>query len=75
MCNATLSLLHSGVGWESIDHSSALELQSRRANGEFWLDETEFMSQFDDITMGYPSSAEGHLKSIYTGERLIGQSV
>lgn len=75
MCCATFSLLHSGVGWKSIDHSFALELQSRRADGEFWLDETEFMSQFDDITVGYPSSAEGHLKSIYTGERLFGQSV
>lgn len=62
------SLFHSGVGWESINHSSAVELQSRQADGEFWLDETEFMSNFDDVTVGYPSSDEGHLKSIYTGE-------
>ncbi|TWW73241.1 calpain-10 isoform X1 [Takifugu flavidus] len=59
-----------GVGWESINHSSAVELQSRQADGEFWLDETEFMSQFDDVTVGYPSSDEGHLKSIYTGNLL-----
>uniref|UniRef100_H3DCW3 Calpain 10 n=1 Tax=Tetraodon nigroviridis TaxID=99883 RepID=H3DCW3_TETNG len=59
-----------GVGWESVDHSSSLELQSRLADGEFWLDETEFRSQFEDITVGYPSSVEGHLKSIYTGNLL-----
>lgn len=69
------SLLHSGIGWESIDHFSSLELQSRLADGEFWLDETEFQSKFDDITVGYPSSVEGHLKSIYTGECLFGQRV
>lgn len=70
-CNVIFSLLHSGIGWESIDRSSSLELQSRLADGEFWLDETEFRSQFDDITVGYPSSVEGHLKSIYTGECLV----
>lgn len=40
------------------------------AEGEFWLDETEFLSQFDDVTVGYPISDEGHLKSIYTGNLL-----
>lgn len=39
--------------------------------GEFWLDETEFLSQFDDVTVGYPISSEGHLKSIYTGNSLL----
>lgn len=29
------------------------------------------MSQFDDVTVGYPISEEGHLKSIYTGNFLI----
>lgn len=41
------------------------------AEGEFWLDETEFLSQFDDVTVGYPISEEGHLKSVYTGNSLI----
>lgn len=50
-----------------------MELQSRQADGEFWLDETEFMTQFDDVTVGYPSSDEGHLKSIFTGECIFGQ--
>ena len=44
-----------------------MDLQSRVAEGEFWLDETEFLSHFDDVTVGYPISDEGHLKNIYTG--------
>ncbi|CAJ1072111.1 calpain-10 [Xyrichtys novacula] len=62
--------IESGSGWSSISCVTASELQSRVAEGEFWLDETEFMSQFDDVTMGYPISEEGHLKSIYTGDLL-----
>lgn len=57
----------SGVGWSSLDSDCATDLKSRLAEGEFWLDEAEFLSQFDDITVGYPISDEGHLKSIYTG--------
>ncbi|TNN67804.1 Calpain-10 [Liparis tanakae] len=60
----------SGSGWRSVDPVSALDLQARVAEGEFWLDETEFLSQFDDVTVGYPISDEGHLKSIYTGNLL-----
>lgn len=60
--------LCSGDGWSSIDPSYALELQSRAAEGEFWLDECEFLSQFNDITVGYPITDEGHLRSIYSGQ-------
>ncbi|XP_012730137.2 calpain-10 [Fundulus heteroclitus] len=60
----------SGVGWSSLDPVTAAELQSRTAEGEFWLDEAEFTSQFDDITVGYPISKDGHLKSVYTGNLL-----
>uniref|UniRef100_A0A3Q1IJ49 Calpain catalytic domain-containing protein n=1 Tax=Anabas testudineus TaxID=64144 RepID=A0A3Q1IJ49_ANATE len=60
----------SGAGWSSVDPIIALDLQARVAEGEFWLDEAEFMSQFDDVTVGYPVSKEGHLKSIYTGNLL-----
>ncbi|XP_040912114.1 calpain-10 [Toxotes jaculatrix] len=60
----------SGAGWSSVDPSCASELQARVAEGEVWLDEAEFMSQFDDVTVGYPISEEGHLKSIYTGSLL-----
>lgn len=63
--------LCSGVGWSSVNPVSAVDLQARVAEGEFWLDETEFLSQFDDVTVGYPISDEGHLRSIYTGNSLI----
>ncbi|XP_059201411.1 calpain-10 isoform X2 [Centropristis striata] len=60
----------SGVGWTSVDPVSTSDLQARVAEGEVWLDENEFLSQFDDVTVGYPISDEGHLKSIYTGNLL-----
>ncbi|KAM9718696.1 calpain-10 isoform 2-T2 [Menidia menidia] len=60
----------SGAGWSCIDPVLASDLQSRVAEGEFWLDEAEFRSQFDDVTVGYPISKDGHLKSIYTGNLL-----
>ncbi|XP_071782996.2 calpain-10 [Centroberyx gerrardi] len=60
----------SGAGWSSVDPACAMDLQGRTAGGEFWLDETEFLSQFDDVTVGYPINEEGHLKSIYTGNLL-----
>uniref|UniRef100_A0A3P8SRE4 Calpain 10 n=1 Tax=Amphiprion percula TaxID=161767 RepID=A0A3P8SRE4_AMPPE len=60
----------SGEGWSSVDPDFAAELQARVAEGEFWLDEAEFMSHFDDVTVGYPISKEGHLKSIHTGNLL-----
>lgn len=60
-----------GAGWDSVAPDCASELQARVAEGEFWLDEAEFMSQFDDVTVGYPISEEGYLKSIYTGIALF----
>ncbi|XP_061588137.1 calpain-10 isoform X1 [Cololabis saira] len=60
----------SGAGWSSVDPVCASDLQARLSEGEFWLDEDEFMSQFDDVTVGYPLSEDGHLKSIYTGNLL-----
>ncbi|KAM8838525.1 calpain-10 [Synchiropus picturatus] len=59
--------MEGGEGWGSVDHVYALTLQSRLKDGEFWLDINEFLSEFDDVTVGYPISEEGHLQSIYTG--------
>ncbi|KAF6728489.1 Calpain-10 [Oryzias melastigma] len=60
----------SGSGWSSVDPVCASDLQARLSEGEFWLDEAEFVSHFDDITVGYPINKDGHLKSIYTGNIL-----
>ncbi|XP_028328241.1 calpain-10 isoform X2 [Gouania willdenowi] len=62
--------IQGGAGWTSVDPVCAADLQARATDGEFWLDEDEFVSQFDDVTVGYPISEEGHLKSIYTGAEL-----
>ncbi|KAM4605520.1 calpain-10 [Polymixia lowei] len=62
--------IEGGAGWSSVDPACAKDLQGRTEEGEFWLDETEFLSQFDDVTVGYPMSEEGHLQSIYTGNLL-----
>ncbi|CAN9502900.1 unnamed protein product [Ophioblennius macclurei] len=60
----------SGAGWSSVDPGCAADLLSTLSEGEFWLDESEFTSHFDDVTLGYPISEEGHLKSFYTGNLL-----
>ncbi|XP_073705086.1 calpain-10 [Garra rufa] len=60
----------SGSGWASLEPSCAQALLDRMAEGEFWMDETEFQQEFDEVTVGYPISDAGHLQSIYTGSYL-----
>lgn len=60
----------SGSGWNSLEPSCAQALLSRTAEGEFWMDETEFQQEFDEVTVSYPISEEGHIQSIYTGNSL-----
>ncbi|XP_051943160.1 calpain-10 isoform X2 [Hippocampus zosterae] len=59
-----------GAGWRSLDSADALDIQAKAAQGDFWLEESEFLSHFDDVTVGYPINEEGHLQSIYTGNPL-----
>lgn len=63
--------IKSGAGWNSLDPLCASDLQGRLSQGEFWLDEEEFMSMFDDVTAGYLVNEEGHIKSIYSGNVLV----
>ncbi|CAB1317128.1 unnamed protein product [Coregonus sp. 'balchen'] len=60
----------SGEGWNSLDPTCTLNLLGRAQEAEFWVDETEFLLQFDDVTVWYPINEEGHLQSIYSGELL-----
>ncbi|KAG9278194.1 calpain-10 [Astyanax mexicanus] len=60
----------SGTGWSSLDPSCSMELLGRTKEGEFWVDEKEFLQEFDELTVGYPVSEDGHLQSIYTGSFL-----
>ncbi|XP_076837586.1 calpain-10 [Brachyhypopomus gauderio] len=59
-----------GVGWSSLDPSFSQDLLARTQQGEFWVDETEFQQDFDEVTVGYPISDDFHLQSIYTGSSL-----
>lgn len=65
------SWVEGGQGWSSLDPLYAMDLQARISQGEFWLDEEEFVSMFDDVTAGYEIDVNGHLKSIYSGNMLI----
>jgi len=58
--------------WSSLGVDPALggELQARLEAGEFWVDEAVFVSQFDDVTVGYPVTEDGHLRSIFTGTHI-----
>lgn len=60
----------SGSGWASLEASCAQTLLSRTAKGEFWMDEAEFLQEFDEVTVGCPVNDAGHLQSIYTGNFL-----
>ncbi|KAJ8011591.1 hypothetical protein DPEC_G00059840 [Dallia pectoralis] len=59
-----------GEGWNSLDPACKLELLGWIHEGQFWVDQTEFLSQFDNITVGYPINVEGHLQNIYSGQLL-----
>lgn len=65
------SWIEGGQGWSTLDPLCAMDLQARISQGEFWLDEDEFVSIFDDVTAGYEIDVNGHLKSIYSGNSLI----
>lgn len=43
------------------------ELLSQLQEGEFWVDEEEFLREFDEVTIGYPITEAGHLQSLYSG--------
>uniref|UniRef100_A0A8C2KDM2 Calpain 10 n=1 Tax=Cyprinus carpio TaxID=7962 RepID=A0A8C2KDM2_CYPCA len=59
-----------GVWRERYGPSCSQALLGRTAEGEFWMDETEFQQEFDEVTVGCPLSETGHLQSIYTGSYL-----
>lgn len=54
---------------EAADQS---ELLSQLQEGEFWVEEREFLQEFDEVTIGYPVTEAGHLQSLYSGKLLRG---
>uniref|UniRef100_A0A8D2KQ95 Calpain-10 n=1 Tax=Varanus komodoensis TaxID=61221 RepID=A0A8D2KQ95_VARKO len=55
-----------GPGWSQLDPVVAAELLSQIQEGEFWVEEEEFFTEFDEIITGYPITEEGQLQSLYT---------
>ncbi|XP_031823987.1 calpain-10 [Sarcophilus harrisii] len=59
-----------GEGWSQLEPEDASELLSQLQEGEFWVEEEEFVREFDEITISYPITEEGHLQSLYTAKVL-----
>lgn len=62
-----------GTGWRTLEPDRVGNLLSRCEQGEFWVSLKEFQKEFDEVTVGYPISDDGHLQSIYTGNMLTYQ--
>ncbi|XP_054556168.1 calpain-10 isoform X2 [Talpa occidentalis] len=59
-----------GEGWSRVDAAEASGLLSRLQEGEFWVEEEEFLREFDEVTIGYPVTEAGHLQSLRSGREL-----
>lgn len=55
-----------------MDPADATELLSQLQEGEFWVEEEEFLREFDEVTVSYPITEAGHLQSLYSGNGLSG---
>ncbi|XP_058521195.1 calpain-10 [Ochotona princeps] len=55
-----------GEGWRQVESAQEAKLLSQLQEGEFWMEEDEFLSEFDELTVGYPVTAAGHLQSLHT---------
>ncbi|XP_054556169.1 calpain-10 isoform X4 [Talpa occidentalis] len=62
-----------GEGWSRVDAAEASGLLSRLQEGEFWVEEEEFLREFDEVTIGYPVTEAGHLQSLRSGGEAPGQ--
>ncbi|XP_059800583.1 calpain-10 isoform X1 [Hypanus sabinus] len=59
-----------GDGWNKVDVAVAAQLMSLAEEGEFWVEEQEFLQEFDEVTIGYPINTDGHILSLLTGKIL-----
>lgn len=57
-----------GEGWSQVEPAAQAELLSQLQDGEFWVEEDEFLREFDEVTIGFPSTEAGHLQSLHSGE-------
>ncbi|KAM6178713.1 calpain-10 [Rhynchocyon petersi] len=59
-----------GEGWNQVEATEAEALLSQLQEGEFWVEEEEFLREFDELTIGFPLSEDGHLQSLHSGKAL-----
>ncbi|KAF4022083.1 hypothetical protein G4228_013357 [Cervus hanglu yarkandensis] len=59
-----------GEGWSQVEPAVQVELLSQLQDGEFWVEEDEFLREFDEVTIGFPSTEAGHLQSLHSGKVL-----
>ncbi|XP_044801326.1 calpain-10 isoform X2 [Bubalus bubalis] len=59
-----------GEGWSRVEPAAQAELLSQLQDGEFWVEEDEFLREFDEVTIGFPSTEAGHLQSLHSGKVL-----
>ncbi|CAD7686689.1 unnamed protein product [Nyctereutes procyonoides] len=59
-----------GEGWSQVDPADGSELLSQLQEGEFWVEEEEFLREFDEVTVGFPITEAGHLQSLYSDRAL-----
>ncbi|XP_033715315.1 calpain-10 isoform X1 [Tursiops truncatus] len=59
-----------GEGWNRVESAAQSELLSQLQEGEFWVEEDEFLREFDEVTIGFPISEAGHLQSLCSGRAL-----
>ncbi|XP_054975932.1 calpain-10 isoform X2 [Sorex araneus] len=59
-----------GEGWSRLSAATACALLGQLQAGEFWVEETEFLREFDEVTIGFPRSESGHLQSLCSGQEL-----
>lgn len=51
-----------------MESTAQSELLSQLQEGEFWVEEDEFLREFDEVTIGFPISEAGHLQSLCSGK-------
>ncbi|XP_032211287.1 calpain-10 isoform X3 [Mustela erminea] len=59
-----------GEGWSQVDPADESELLSQLQEGEFWVEEEEFLREFDEVTVGFPITEAGYLQSLYSEKAL-----
>ncbi|XP_021102971.1 calpain-10 isoform X4 [Heterocephalus glaber] len=59
-----------GEGWSQLESTDEARLLSQLQDGEFWVEEGEFLREFDEVTISYPVTEAGHLQSLYTERTL-----